>query len=1002
MKKLLFILAIGLVFSTTALAVDIAISTKSGWWGQAAADQEMQDIVKGVKGASVQVFTINDLAALANWVKAHTGDGVPDLLIMCGNFPDTIYPAGNAQPNGSLAELFLDDGNTIINTGDYIFYVGTAANNDAGGLQNMMDLPTVDMWGDAALPCVPTAEGKQFTPSLETIPSTRPFFFAQLTGDWYPELILAQSADGTRGDPVIVRNKVTGGRLGIFYQVADVLTDLRGEVITEWINNWYIPKVASPKLASNPAPAGGAVDVPRDASLSWKPGQYAAVHDVYLGTTLADVNTASRTDAKGVLASKGQADATFDPPGSLAYGQTYYWRIDEVNKAPDNTIFKGDVWSFTVEPYAYPVKPVKATASSYQASMGPEKTMDGSGLDKNDLHGTEPTTMWMSAGAQPSWIQYEFDKVYKLHQLLVWNSNQLIEGFLGFGAKKVTIETSVDGTTWTALADVPEFAKATGMPGYAANTTVKFGGVNAKFVKLTILTNQGGMAPQTGLAEVRFFYVPVQARVPQPATGATGVSIGTTLTWKPGREAGSHKVFLGTDPNAVTKGTAAAKDVTDRSFTPDVLSLETTYYWRVDEVNTVTYPGDVWSFTTETFKVVDDFESYTDKAGAEVFSTWIDGLADNYKSGGSTVGLDTAKNGTFCETTIKHGGNQSMPLAYDNTKAPVSEAVVTFASPRNWTASGIKSLSLWFQGVAGNTGQLYVKINGSKVSYNGPAGDLAKAIWTPWNIDLSTTGANLSKVTSLTIGIEGAGAKGLLYIDDVRLYPKAPVYLTPADPGKANLVGLWTLDGNANDTSGKGNNGTVTAGTAQWVPGTIGQALQLNGGPAYVDCGTGASLNLTEALTITAWIKMDFTGGDRKIAGNEDNKTGGYKLGVYSNNFVEFEIRTAANASRLTRSATSGGTALQQGVWYFVAATFAKGPSGQTLQTYVFGIPDRALGTSQLLGTSTGSFQIGKEPFASSGYWLGALDDVRVYNKVLSQEEFLGVMGQTTPVAKPF
>ena len=82
---------------------------------------------------------------------------------------------------------------------------------------------------------------------------------------------------------------------------------------------------------------------------------------------------------------------------------------------------------------------------------------------------------------------------------------------------------------------------------------------------------------------------------------------------------------------------------------------------------------------------------------------------------------------------------------------------------------------------------------------------------------------------------------------------------------------------------------SVTAGAAQWVAGQIGQALQCNGTSVYVDCGKGASLNITEALTITAWIKMDFTGGDRKIAGNQDNKTGGYKLGVYSNNFVELE-----------------------------------------------------------------------------------------------------------------
>ena len=50
------------------------------------------------------------------------------------------------------------------------------------------------------------------------------------------------------------------------------------------------------------------------------------------------------------------------------------------------------------------------------------------------------------------------------------------------------------------------------MPGYAANTTVNFGGVMAKFVKLTINTTWGGLSTVTGLAEVRFSYIPVQAR----------------------------------------------------------------------------------------------------------------------------------------------------------------------------------------------------------------------------------------------------------------------------------------------------------------------------------------------------------------------------------------------------------------------------------------------------------------------------------------------------------
>ncbi len=134
MKKIVLVFGVVFAFSTTAMAVEIAISTQGGWMGQGHADTEAQEIVDNVTGASIEVFTPTDLDALAAWVEDHTGNGVPDLLVMFGIFPATIYAAGNAQPDGSLAELFLDDGNVIVNTGDYIFYVGSAGpTSDAHG-----------------------------------------------------------------------------------------------------------------------------------------------------------------------------------------------------------------------------------------------------------------------------------------------------------------------------------------------------------------------------------------------------------------------------------------------------------------------------------------------------------------------------------------------------------------------------------------------------------------------------------------------------------------------------------------------------------------------------------------------------------------------------------------------------------------------------------------------------------------------------------------------------
>ncbi len=354
MKHLVFVFVVAFAFSTTAMAIEIAISTQAGWFGQAAADREMQEIVDNVTAVSVEVFTPADLDALAGWVADHTGDGLPDLLIMCGNFPDTIYTAGNAQPDGSLAELFLDDGNTIINTGDYMFYVGTSGNNDAGGLQNMMDIPGITMWDDDTAVVV-NADGEEFTPTLVDYQTDRPFHLDQLEGDWKAELILAQNDAGTRAEPVIVVNIETGGRLGIFYQTSGQDDDPRGKVISDWINNWYIPNISGGggnPFARRPDPEDGALHADTWISLSWRAGYYAVSHDAYISDNFDDVNSGAESAFAGNL---GMANLVAGFPGfplsdGLVPGTTYYWRIDEVNEAEPNSPWKGGVWSFWIPP----------------------------------------------------------------------------------------------------------------------------------------------------------------------------------------------------------------------------------------------------------------------------------------------------------------------------------------------------------------------------------------------------------------------------------------------------------------------------------------------------------------------------------------------------------------------------------------------------------------------------------------------------------------------------
>ncbi|UCC99022.1 MAG: discoidin domain-containing protein [Phycisphaerales bacterium] len=546
-----------------------------------------------------------------------------------------------------------------------------------------------------------------------------------------------------------------------------------GTVLVTYIGGTTkVTAIGSPK-ATEPYPADEATDVLREVVLGWMPGIYAPPtngHKLYLSESFRDVN-----DGVGGMA----LDANdYTPPQRLDLGTIYYWRIDEINGPPDYTVYQGNVWSFTTEPVGYPVDGanITATASSVgQADFGPEKTIDRSGLDADDLHSTAATDMWLSANEpQGAWIQYELDKVYKLHEMWVWNSNQVFEALFGFGMKDVAVEYSTDGAAWTALAGLPQFTKAPGAAGYAHDTTVDFGGALAKYVRLTATSNWGGVLPQYGLSEVRFFYIPVVAREPSPESGAADVDVNVILGWRAGREAGTHDVYVSADEQAVTDGTAAVATANDASYSPPDLDLASTYYWRVDEVNDAETPaiwqGDVWNFATQEFIVVDDFEDYNDWPPHEIYTTWQDGYEN--PANGSQVGNLTPP---LVETTIVHGGYQSMPLFYSNTGgATYSEAIRTFAAGQDWTKHGIQTLVLYFHGTEGNTGQLYVQINGTKVPYPGDVADLAQSQWKQWNVELGSLGLDLQSVTRLTIGVDGNGAAGTLYVDDIVLYRLAP------------------------------------------------------------------------------------------------------------------------------------------------------------------------------------------------------------------------------------
>ena len=774
-----------------------------------------------------------------------------------------------------------------------------------------------------------------------------------------------------------------------------------------WLHVEYENYPMNPDLAFNPSPMSGQTDVPYDAVLNWEPAADAAPTNgqiVYFGEDFDDVNTATGGDA--------QSAASYALAHNLEFSKTYYWRVDQVTG--DQRVNKGFVWDFEVEPYSFqiPRSSIVVTASSTGTAFAtPEKTIDGSGLGEDGTHDITEDTMWFTAPVDlDPWIQYEFDDVKKLDTMKVWNSNGVAEMAIGWGVKDVLIEYSVDSQTWDVLAEPNQLSRAPGLRTYNQYDEIAFDGAAAKYVRLNIQSNWGGILMSYGLSEVQFTMIPAQVRTSYPVSGAVDVLPSTVVTWRSGREASQHTVYISTDQNDVANGLAPS--VTSPTNSLDLTSLNLqlgeTYYWRVDEVNEAEVPpvwaGPVWSLNTSTALVVDDFESYDNVSPNRPFQTWTDGFgysADEFfpagyggNGTGAGVGHDIWSlasphyDGDIMETDIAiSGSTQSLPFYYNNA----SETTRTFTEPQNWTTSEISTLALWFFGDTGNDpATLYVKINDSKVTYDGSASDLIQAGWHAWNISLSAFNTNLQSVNSMSVGVEGNNVSGVLYLDDIELYAQTGEMFTPVAPDNTALIGHWTLDGNFDDSSGLGNHG-VAGGDPPFVAGPGGaQAVDFSVTASYLAIdGVADDIADENDLTVSAWIKTDSTDAGILIGANDSGGGHNFILGIDNGN-VYF-------------AGVSGDTmfppVINDDQWHLV--TFVRDGVQGTL--YVDGFL-RGMAATDLSLAGMTLWSLGQEwdgADTSDHYW-GQMADVRFYDRALSPAEVASLAGLTSPMHKPF
>jgi Concanavalin A-like lectin/glucanases superfamily/CARDB/Bacterial TSP3 repeat len=202
----------------------------------------------------------------------------------------------------------------------------------------------------------------------------------------------------------------------------------------------------------------------------------------------------------------------------------------------------------------------------------------------------------------------------------------------------------------------------------------------------------------------------------------------------------------------------------------------------------------------------------------------------------------------------------------------------------------------------------------------------------------------------------------------------------------AGLVAYYPLDGNADDASGNGNNGVVVDAIATTDrSGNPGGAYLFGGTNSYVQVPDSNSLDLSSALTLSAWVcPSQLTNHEATVASKPRAPTGtGYAMSMYGPN-----VGLALNNDTFNWTVESP-RAEQTNVWVHIAATF----DGHTVRIYADGtLQTEQTHTSFTLLNSSQPLYIGTEGITNWGgegdrNFRGKIDDVRIYNRALSATE---------------
>lgn len=305
-------------------------------------------------------------------------------------------------------------------------------------------------------------------------------------------------------------------------------------------------------------------------TLQWTLAEGSAYSKIYMGTDSV-LNTNNLIDS----VSGSRIDI-----GGLEPNTQYFWRVDGVNS--DGQTFS-DVWSFTTASLINSCNEIYIIAIEEISASNELTNFEALNVKDNNLE-----TTW-GAQYKTAWLTVDFGQEASVSSLLL----AFVNGYEQF--HNFELQSSSDGVNFSTIS----LHKSNGLTsGYQ---TVLFPEINTRYLRYQGLDTMGG---ENGILSEFHVYgcgasmaLPSEAVQINPENEKDEVSINLNFNWCPGLGAETHNFYLGKTAELNVDNLVA--ETTDTMILVKNLNYETTYYWRVDEVNEGgTTEGKVWSFNT--------------------------------------------------------------------------------------------------------------------------------------------------------------------------------------------------------------------------------------------------------------------------------------------------------------------------------------------------------------------------------------------------------------------